>query len=73
MAARLMKDPAAVKALQKQFHAFSSNSDLSNQGSNKSPEQVLDDIYKELKKQFQHVNTPSDIGDDDEQSTEKSK
>jgi hypothetical protein len=63
LAERIAKDPSASKFLQDQFRQFQAQSG-SDDSDNQSPEQVLDKLYKELKKQFEHVDSP--IGDNDE-------
>jgi hypothetical protein len=63
LAERIAKDPSASKFLQDQFRQFQAQSGSDN-SDNQSPEQVLDKLYKELKKQFEHVDSP--IGDNDE-------
>jgi len=63
LAERIAKDPSASKFLQDQFREFQSQS-RSNDGSNQSPEEVLEKLYTELKKQFEHIKSP--VGDNDE-------
>jgi len=68
LAARIIKDPAAKKALEAQFRQLMASDSLGNKDSGKSPNEVLDEIYEKLKEQLNHVNSPSDLGDTDEQS-----
>jgi len=64
MAARIMKDPAASKALLSQFSKIQAAQSGGDEGTKKNANEVLDEIYANLKKQFEHIDTP--IGDKDE-------
>ena len=65
MAERLAKDPSAGKFLRDQFRQFQTEFG-GEEGSEQSPDEVLDKLYTKLKQQFEHVNSPSDLGDTDE-------
>lgn len=65
LADKIAKDPSASRFLQEQFRNFQAQSG-SDDGSNQSPDEILEELYKELKKKFEHIKSP--IGDNDEQS-----
>lgn len=65
LADRVAKDPSASRFLQEQFRNFQAQSGSDKSG-DQDPNKVLEKLYKELKKQFEHIKSP--IGDNDEQS-----
>lgn len=65
LATELAKDPVASKLLQDQFRQFQTQLG-SNEGGEQDPNQVLGDLYTKLKEQFEHINSPSDLGDNDD-------